>query len=399
MSSAKLISDSLSRLISYIESRNYMGIDPYDALKSPVFRLPVLKTNRRIRFFSQQIVKRSPVNLRPVLGINEGLDPVTLGLCIQGYSYLYHLSKQCLSAEANLLYSPSGEYLGRIAYLTGELKRLVSSGYHGACWGYNFDWEARYATIPAMQPNVVATGIITNGLYICHKLTGNSDCASLVKSAAGFVAGDLNKTSFDMGFIYSYSPLDTQQVLNASMKGARILSQAYDLTGLEALKSEAGRAVNLVANSQGRDGSWPYSFASTGKWIDSYHTGYVLDCLHEYSGLCNDKNYKEHLKSGFGFFRDHFIGDDWMPWFYHNSPYPADCTAAAQIIFTLNRFGDRETAVKVAAWMIGRMQSEKGCFYFRRYRSFVNKTSFMRWSQAWMFAALAGLLYNMEGKL
>ena len=404
MSSTGILSDSLSRLISYIRDKNYRGYDPYDALRSPLFRLPVLRSNKKVRFYSQQVIKRCPVNLRPAFGIREGYDPVTLGLCIQGYSYIYHICKlipqdirekrgsQFIRTEEPLPYT-SEEYLSRIEFLIDELKRLIPTGYHGACWGYDFDWEARYATIPALQPTVVATGIIANALYICHKLTGNGDCAELVRSAAGFVLHDLKRTDYEKEFIFSYSPFDNQQVLNASMKGVRILSQAYDLTGREEFRNEAGRAVRLVAHSQNEDGSWPYSFASTGKWTDSYHSGYVLDCLHEYSVLCRDQSFKGNLDSGFEFFRNHFIREDGMPCFYHNKPYPADCTAAAQTMLTLSRFGDPETAFKVASWMIGNMQSKNGYFYFRKYKGFVNKTSFMRWSQAWMFSALSGLLY------
>ena len=88
MKDTEIIEESLQRLVNYIESQNYRGYDPYDALKSPLFRLPILKSNKLIRFGAQQLVKRSPLNLRPLLGIPKGYNPVTLGLCIQGYSNL-----------------------------------------------------------------------------------------------------------------------------------------------------------------------------------------------------------------------------------------------------------------------------------------------------------------------
>jgi hypothetical protein len=81
-----------------------------------------------------------------------------------------------------------------------------------------------------------------------------------------------------------------------------------------------------------------------------------------------------------------------MPGFYASKAYPADCTAGGQTMLTLTRFGDREDALKVAGWMINNMQSPGGSFYYRKHRYYTVKTSFMRWSDAWMFAALAGLL-------
>ena len=93
-------------LQQYIEAENYSGYDPYDALKSPLFKLPFLKSNKWIRFATQQLVKRSPINLRPLLFVPKGVNPVTLGLCIQAYCNLikvYPEKKTELETKINLL--------------------------------------------------------------------------------------------------------------------------------------------------------------------------------------------------------------------------------------------------------------------------------------------------------
>jgi hypothetical protein len=401
---------SLLKLVNYIETQSHRGYDPYDALKSPLFSLPVLKNNHLIKFSAQQFVTRLPVNIRPLMAIPKGYNPVTLGLCIQGYSYLV----QSLVSRASGSNSPLEElalnevkggqgdvlsgsefqlqrekYLGKIHFLINELMKLIPSGFHGACWGYDFDWEARHATIPAYQPNIVATGIITNALYIAYKVTGNIECAELIKSSAGFVLNDLNKTYNGDTFVFSYSPFDNQQVFNASMKGVRLLAQAYDLTNDENLKTEAKRAAEFVVSKQRDDGSWGYSLSSEGGWTDNYHTGYVLDCLHEYSLICQDREFDDQLSSGYKFYKYRFVERNGIPRFYAEQTYPVDCTSASQTIFTLNRFGDNELAHSVAAWMISNMQAGNGGFFYRKFRYFTVKTSFMRWSNAWMFAAMA----------
>jgi hypothetical protein len=172
------------RLRKYIESHHYRGYDPYDALKSPLFKLPLLNKNKLMRFGAQQLVKRSPFNLRSILFVPKGLNPVTLGLCIQAYAQLININPQ----EKNILNQ-------NISRLIDELEKLIPKGFHGACWGYDFDWEARYANIPAYQPTVVATGIITNALFIAWQQTGNQKAFQLCKSAADFVMKDLNRTS------------------------------------------------------------------------------------------------------------------------------------------------------------------------------------------------------------
>lgn len=380
-----MLNQGLKKLLSYIEKQQYRGYDPYDALTSPFFKLPILRTNKLIRFGAQQVVKRLPFNIRPLLFVPKGYNPVTLGLCIQGYAHLYEAEPK-----------NSMHHLDRIKFLTAELKKMIPEGFSGACWGYDFDWEARHAKINAYQPTVVATGIITNALFIAYQATGNKELADLIASAAKFVTNDLNQTESGNGICFSYSPTDHQQVFNASMKGVRILAQAYAISKDETLIQLAEKAVNFVASAQNTDGSWAYSLAKSGGWIDNYHTGYVLDCLSEYEKVSNNPKLKTVLENGYRFYLQHFIAKDGMPKFYHNKTYPIDCTAASQTILTTIRFGDKELAGKVVEWMTQNMQKSNGSFAFRKYRHYTEKTSFMRWSDAWMFAALCNLKNELK---
>lgn len=375
--------ESLNKLKTYIEENSYKGHDPYDALKSPFFKLPILKSNKLIRFGTQQLVKRLPFNIRQLLFVPKGYNPVTLGLSIQAYAYLYKAEPE--NKEI---------YLKKIDFLIQELKKLIPDGFSGACWGYDFDWEARNAKIPAYQPTVVATGIITNALFITYQFTGNKDAAALIESAANFVLKDLQRTYKDDTFCFSYSPFDHQQVFNASMKGARLLAQAFSLTNNIKYRDLARKAVDFVVSYQKEDGSWGYSLANTGGWTDNYHTGYVLDCLDEYCILCNDDSLVENLKHGYAFYLNHFIEKDGAPKFYHNRLYPIDCTAAAQTILTTIRFGDVNIAKSVADYMAKTLQKPNGSFKFRKFKNYTIATSFMRWSDAWMFVALSFLKYE-----
>jgi len=372
---------SIALLENYIEKENYRGYDPYDALKSPLFKLPILWSNKLIRFGAQQLVKRLPFNSRKILYVPKGYNPVTLGLCIQAYACLYQTNPDFQE-----------KYFYKISNLTKELEKLIPTGFSGACWGYDFDWQARHARIPAYQPTIVATGIITNAMFIANKITGNPECADMVISAAQFTLKDLNRTFNGDTFCFSYSPFDYQQVFNASMKGARLLSQAYSLTGNETFKQEAKRAVDFVISQQNKDGSWGYSLAAGGGWIDNYHTGYVLDCLDEYRNLTYSQDVSDVIRTGYHFYKEHFVSKDGIPRFYNNQTFPVDCTAAAQTILTLCRFDDTALASDVAAWMIENMQASNGSFFFRKFSNYTIKTSFMRWSNAWMFASLAYLL-------
>jgi hypothetical protein len=380
MHSDSEIKHALEKLIAYIENENFKGYDPYDGLNSPLFKLPILRSNKSVRFLSQQFIKRFPVNLRPLLGIKKGCNPVTLGLCIQGYTSLLKLNPE-----------KETEIINRINHLVELLEQFIPEGFHGACWGYDFDWEARYASIPAYQPTIVATGIITNALFQFYRQTGNEKAFKLCESAAEFVLKDLNRTSLTghPGYCFSYSPFDKQVVFNASMKAVRLLSQVYSINKNELLKRTAQEAASFVMSHQREDGAWIYSQSKAGNWIDNYHTGYILDCLKEFQSCCNDHLFAENLERGFKFYRENFFLNDGQPKFYHNNPFPVDCTAAAQSILTLTSFGEKAMAGRTAEFMIRNMQGKNGAFYFRKHKMYLLKTSFMRWSHAWMFAALA----------
>lgn len=379
------ISDSVSKLQRYIISEDYCGYDPFDTLESPIFRWPWLQSNRFLRMGLQQVFKRLPWNFRPLIGTKKGCNPVTLGLCIQALSYLgevyperrdhcHHEIERCLE----------------------RLIQLQSRGYSGICWGYDFGWEARYASIPAFMPTIVATGIIANALFVCHQLTSNKIAIDLCRQSAAFVTNDLNKTYDGSVFCYSYSPHDQQRVLNATMKAARLLAQVYSLTGQSELLTEGRKTVQYVVNAQRSDGSWPYAVGDTRTWTDNFHTGYVLDCLDDYIRLTGDSQFQPILNKGFRFYREHFFSDRAVPKYYDTSVYPVDSTAAAQSILTLTRFGEESLAQRVALYMIEHMQDGEGFFYYRKSRMRVEKTSYMRWSNAWMFAGLSYNLFSMR---
>ncbi|HOI30220.1 MAG TPA: hypothetical protein PLZ15_10735 [Melioribacteraceae bacterium] len=378
------LADSLRKLQNYIEENNYSGYDPYDALKSPLFKLPFFRNNKLIRFGVQQLVKRSPFNLRKLLVVPKGKNPVTLGLCIQAYSYL-----------SEVYVEEKNNYLKKINELIEELIALIPKGYSSNCWGYDFDWESRYASIPAYQPTIVATGFIVNSLFECYRLTNIDKSKELIIGSKDFVLEDINRTYKDDGsFIFSYSPFDKQKVFNASMKGIRILSFIYIFTKEEELKTIATKAADYVLNSQNENGSWYYSKRASGEWVDNYHTGYILDCLDDFIKYCipNDPKYQKALEIGYNYYLNNFFEKDSIPKFYNSNLYPIDCTSAGQSILTLLRFGDKKTAQNVAEFMIENIQSKEGYFYFRKFKYHKNTTSFMRWSNAWMFVSLSKIM-------
>lgn len=367
----------IDRTQAYILAHGCRGFDPYDGLTSPLFRLPVLRSSRSIRLGFQQSLRRLPIQIRPLIGVTPGYNPVTLALVLQGLTY---------RRRAGL-----NEQRETLNHLLDEIGRLVSPGYHGPCWGYDFDWQARYATIPAFHPTAVATGFVTNALYELVRLEGNQQAADLVVGAADFVRHDLNCAETTDGICWSYTPTDHQQVLNASIKAARLCAQAYSITREDALFELASRAVRFVVAAQREDGSWPYSVSDGRSWGDNFHTCYILDCLDDYESLTADRQFSEAKALGLRFYVEHFFTPDGAAAYYHDRAYPVDSTAVGQALLTLCRFGEVDRAQRLASWSMDHLALGNGAWKYRVYRHRENRLVYMRWSVAWMYLGLARL--------
>jgi rhamnogalacturonyl hydrolase YesR len=132
------------------------------------------------------------------------------------------------------------------------------------------------------------------------------------------------------------------------------------------------------------------------RWIDSFHTGYNLECIYEYARYSGDDSYNNNIKNGLDYYINNFFTEEGIPKYYNIKTFPIDAHAPAQLVITiakLNQFKQFKPLVdKVLQWTIANMQSEKGYFYFQLNKFFSSKIPYIRWSQAWMFYALSTYL-------
>ena len=383
------IRNSLIRLTDYCKSEAFKGYDPYDGLNSTLFKaLPLLSKNHLARLVWIQLFKRSPLNLRVIAGIRKDYNPKALGLFLSGYCNLYKQAKE-------------EEYLDKINLFTGQLISLVNKSYSGACWGYNFDWQAKAFFQPANMPTVVATTFIGSALLDAYEITGEDQLLKMARSSCDFIIKDLNRTYDDKGnFAFSYSPLDKTVVFNASLLGSRLLSRVYSFTHEKELLDPAKKSVVFCCDYQKNDGSWSYGTLDFHQWIDNFHTGYNLECVADYMKFSGENDFEGHLTKGFDFYIKTFFTDEGIPKYYNNSVYPIDIHSPAQMIITLIKLGKfqefRILADKVISWTIDNMQSDKGYFYYQINKYFSSRISYMRWAQAWMFYALSEYLLHLN---
>ena len=145
--------DSFLKLKTYCENEQYKGWDPYDGLNSKIFSVLPFKKWGLARLVWIQSFKRSPVNLRKLLMVPKQHNSKGLALFLSGYCNLYAIAK-----SGNSTFGDVSAIEQKIKSLADLLLERQNTMYSGACWGYNFDWQARLSFLfPRETPTVVAT--------------------------------------------------------------------------------------------------------------------------------------------------------------------------------------------------------------------------------------------------
>jgi hypothetical protein len=370
--------------LAYCRANDWAGIDPYDALNSRLLKALPFLDSRLPRIAMTQALKRSPINIRPLLGIEKTQNPKALA-CF-------------LSASLKLANLPTADREDHAGYMIERLKDLRSPGVPYWCWGYSFPWQTRTKLVPKLFPNLVCTSFVAGALLDAYEQRRDSRCLDMAVSAGDYIVNDLYWTegASCAGFAYPL-PSWRQRIPNANFLAAALLCRVYRHTGDRKYLDPALTAARYSAVQQRADGGWDYGEAPSQRWIDNFHTGYNLDALRDIGRHAETTEFEGRIRRGLDFYKDHFFLANGSVKYFHDRVYPIDAHCVAQSIITLLALKDLEPdnvplAHSVFQWAMDNLWDERGFFYYRRLRFLTIRTSYMRWTQAWMFLALVTLL-------
>ena len=372
------------QLLEYCRGQDWAGYDPYDALNSSWFkRLPFLDS-RVPRIALTQALKRSPINIRPLVGIAPTQNPKALGLFLEAFIKL---------DRAGAL--PNGP--SRIREMADKLIAARSENGSYFSWGYSFPWQTRTIVVPRGTPNLVCTTFGAHALLEAFDHTGESRYLDCAKRAADYIS---EKLYFEDGKVCSFSyplPALTSRIHNANFLAAALLARVHSHIPKDQMLEKALKSARYSASCQKADGSWVYGELPKQQWIDNFHTGYNLSGLRELAKYANASEFERPLQLGLEYYKQHFITEEGIPKYFHNNAYPIDVHCVSQSILTpvefASRWGDAlQVAFRVFTWATANMRSDQGYFYYRILPYAKIKTPYMRWGQAWMLLALATLL-------
>jgi len=382
------IHESVTDLLDYCKKNDWSGFDPYDALNSRLYACTPFYGSRIFGVALTQIMKRLPIDLRPLLLVPKEQNPKAIALFLAA---LLKLSRLGLLDQENLT-----------GLMTERLSALRSPDTPYWCWGYSFPWQTRTIRVPRWAPNLVCTSFVANALLDAYEENREPRCLNMAASAAEYILNELYWTEGDTVAGLSYPlPSSRGKVHNANFLGAALLCRIFKHSGEKNFLEPALKVARFSAARQNEDGSWYYGELPKQHWVDNFHTGYNLCALRAICNYAETSEFQPHIRRGFEFYRKHFFREDGAPRYFHDRTYPVDVHSVAQSIITLLTLNDLdEGSVKLAHsvfdWAMIHMRDKQGYFYYRALPFYKNKISYMRWSQAWMLLALSTLLEDFN---
>ena len=147
--------ESICRLSVWLERNDYRGYDTFDGLNAKLLR-PLTFNNKFLRITLQQGVRRFPINLRPLIGIEKCHSTKGMGFLARGFIRLHE-------ATGDTMWQDKARF---------ALQWLIDNqakGYTGSSWGNHFDYQSRNSYVPKGLPSVVWTSLIGHAFLDAHE--------------------------------------------------------------------------------------------------------------------------------------------------------------------------------------------------------------------------------------
>jgi hypothetical protein len=267
------------------------------------------------------------------------------------------------------------------------METLIGDTTCGEPWGYPWDTQTRWSYYGGGSPNIVATAFSANALAEAAATLHEPAWRQRASGAAHWVARELYLP--DKGY-FSYHRQSERLIHNANLLGAALVHElAPDVTGTaEAVQVATAQTLD----AQRPDGTWPYGDGSGLEWVDSFHTGYVLDSLCRLEGV--DPRIPSAIQRGGRAYLSEFFDACGRPRLWRGKQYPEDSHSAGTGLTVLTRLAGRDSVPPQAVGQLARYTLKHfihrdGHVVFRRQRWGATHVRYLRWCDAPVALGLA----------
>jgi hypothetical protein len=162
------------RGLAWARARDYTGYNKHDALNSPLLSGLSLG-NKWLRIAFTQAVMRSPLHLRPLLGVRKAPNPKGFALFARAWLNHHQVTGDETSARE----------------AAGLLDRLLDqpseAGFPGLSWGYGYPWQDLGFYAPTDFPNRIVTYFVGRALVHGFEVLGDERYLDAALDVARFI--------------------------------------------------------------------------------------------------------------------------------------------------------------------------------------------------------------------
>jgi len=286
------------------------------------------------------------------------------------------------------------------------LKSTRCAGYSHYCWGYPFNWETIRGTIKEGTPLITTVPYVYEAFKQVWEIDQSNEWFQIMGSIAEHAVLDYKdfETSANASTCsYTPDPEQSVAVVNANAYRAFLLTSAAHDFSEDRYWKIAERNLNFVLESQNEDGSWYYAKDGKRKFIDHFHTCFVLKALTKIEALTGHSGCTEAIKRGVQYYAANLFDESGLPKPFSSRPrftvyrrelYDyAECINLAMLL--KGRFPKLDDLLSsvlndvVTVW-----QRPDGSFRSRRLLLGWDNTPMHRWAQSQLFRSLCLLLYR-----
>jgi len=197
-----------------------------------------------------------------------------------------------------------------------DAERLVSLSVpdaKGLCWGFPFTWSSNSGVIAANQPAATQSAYAFDLFEKLWNITNDDIYFERFLSVAQAMDEEYIDIPHPDGLVSTYHGRGYGDVvMNALSYRVHILSRTANY-GIEKYKDKAHKLLSYLLSQQRSDGSWYYGESAKNRFIDNYHTCFVLKNLTKVQHILDMEELSNALKKGFGFYWNKLVDKKGLP--------------------------------------------------------------------------------------
>ncbi|MBN1684312.1 MAG: AGE family epimerase/isomerase [Gammaproteobacteria bacterium] len=384
-----MLEKTINELILFLEKHHFKGWEPYD-----IPGLKITPVTRPVRVLLTQLIRLSPISLHPFFK-NKTEHAKAAALFARSFLLLFEITRE-------------QKYQKKAVYFLEWLETHRCSTTKNFSIGTQYQLNMKNYSANPNTPAPLLTCFSVEAFLSAYEIFKDNKYLELAESGINYFLEELPqvKVSSDRSY-FIYHPNNNQFIPNSPAVICGTLARFYFISKNQELLTIIKNNLNYIANYQQEDGSWFYHPGS--RYIDSFHTAFVLEALAKYQRYTGDESYKKQLLKGLAYYEKNFFESDMKPIHKKRFGVPTNVDslltkidlrdiAMGLVLFNeINKLRGYpiRRILNLQNWSINHFKSNKGYFYYQKVPLYTIKGPFLS-MQAWMLYGLCVMLKSLN---